>query len=160
MLQWDQSSSLQGFLIQQIYSSPFVLLQPLCCWILRFTCVLIVVLIVEPFRCNLFYRALSVIHLKGTPDSRPPFCCIYYHEIRTTGSKISKGTEHNPGGGLTTHLVISIWEIPELFSNVIHLSQFRNFQAMLEIWPNSYYTWAHTLSCALFLTDQVRIQPP
>lgn len=71
------SALCKALLSDRFTQVPFVLLQPLCCWILHLTCVLIVVLIAEPFRCNPCYKALSVIHLKGTPDSRCPFCCIY-----------------------------------------------------------------------------------
>lgn len=93
-----------------------------------------------------------------------------------SGSKISEGDRRESWGGLTTHLVNSIWEMPKLFSNVIRLSHLWNFQTRMVIRANTYYTdlflflfpsfpslistLARTPSCTPFLTKRVRIQPP
>lgn len=89
----------KAFLSDRFTHVPFVILQPPCSGILHFTFILIVGLIVEPFRCSPFYRGLSVIHVKGTPDPRPPLCCFYYHGRGTTlAVKLVKVTEESPGG--------------------------------------------------------------
>lgn len=78
---------------------PFVILQPFRSGILDFIFILIVGLIVEPFRCSPFYRDLSVIRLKGYTDPEPPFCCFYYRQRGTTlAVKLGKATEPGPGG--------------------------------------------------------------
>lgn len=52
---------------------PFVTFQQFSSKIPDVIFILIVGLIIESFRQSPFYRGLSVIHLKGTPDSGPPF---------------------------------------------------------------------------------------